>query len=156
MTSSRYWPLWWMSLQYSRYLSAPSGPNMPDSMISEKPMMALSGVRSSWLMLARNFDLAWLASSARVFSSEYFSREVGELLGLRLERLLRGAQVGDRRHQPLLALHQLLFVPLDVGDVGADRDIAAVLGAALADVQPAAVVELGLEGARAGTSGPRS
>ena len=36
-------------------------------------MMALSGVRSSWLMLARNFDLAWLASSARVFSSAYFS-----------------------------------------------------------------------------------
>ena len=46
---------------------------MPDSMISEKPMMALSGVRSSWLILARNFDFAWLASSARVFSSAYFS-----------------------------------------------------------------------------------
>ena len=45
---------------------------MPVSMISEKPMMALSGVRSSWLILARNFDLAWLASSARVFSSAYF------------------------------------------------------------------------------------
>ena len=27
--------------------------------------MALSGVRSSWLMLARNSDFAWLASSAR-------------------------------------------------------------------------------------------
>ena len=47
-------------------------------------------------------------------------------------------------------LHQLLFVPLDGGDVGADRHVAAVLGAALADVQPAAVLELGLEGARAG------
>jgi hypothetical protein len=35
--------------------------------------MALSGVRNSWLILARNFDLAWLASSARVFSSAYFS-----------------------------------------------------------------------------------
>ena len=46
---------------------------MPLPMISEKPMMALSGVRSSWLILARNFDLAWLASSARVFSCEYFS-----------------------------------------------------------------------------------
>ena len=45
----------------------------PTSMISEKPMMALSGVRSSWLMLARNSDFAWLASSARVFSSAYFS-----------------------------------------------------------------------------------
>ena len=44
---------------------------------------------------------------------------------------------------------QLLFVQLDGGDVGADRDIAAVLGAAFADVEPAAVLELGLEGARA-------
>ena len=48
-------------------------PNMPLPMISEKPMMALSGVRSSWLILARNFDLVWLASSARFFSCEYFS-----------------------------------------------------------------------------------
>src|SRR5215510_13280037 len=32
--------------------------------------MALSGVRSSWLMLARNCDLCWLAiSSWRLFSS---------------------------------------------------------------------------------------
>ena len=46
---------------------------MPDCMISEKPMMALSGVRSSWLILARNSDLARLASSARSFSSAYFS-----------------------------------------------------------------------------------
>ena len=29
--------------------------------ISVSPMMALSGVRSSWLMLARNWDLCWLA-----------------------------------------------------------------------------------------------
>ena len=43
---------------------------MPLSMISEKPMMALSGVRSSWLILARNFDLVALASSARAFSCE--------------------------------------------------------------------------------------
>ena len=67
-------------------------------------MMALSGVRSSWLILARKLDFAWLASSARVFSSEYFSREVGELFGLMLERALRGAQVGDRLDQPLLGL----------------------------------------------------
>ena len=73
ITSSRYWPLWWMSEQYSRYLSVPRGPNMPAAMISENPIIALSGVRSSWLILARNFDFAWLASSARVFSSAYFS-----------------------------------------------------------------------------------
>ena len=76
--------------------------------------------------------------------------QIGELLGLALERLLRGAQVDDRRLQPLLALDQLLLVPLELGDVGADRDEAAVLGAPLADLQPAAVVELRLEGARAG------
>ena len=38
--------------------------------ISLTPMMALSGVRSSWLMLARNCDLCWLASASwRLFSS---------------------------------------------------------------------------------------
>ena len=33
------------------------------TIISVRPMMALSGVRSSWLMLARNCDLCWLAVS---------------------------------------------------------------------------------------------
>ena len=38
--------------------------------ISLTPMMALSGVRSSWLILARNCDLCWLASaSCRLLSS---------------------------------------------------------------------------------------
>ena len=31
---------------------------------SENPMIALSGVRSSWDMLARNSDLCWLATSS--------------------------------------------------------------------------------------------
>src|SRR5262249_3740854 len=34
------------------------------TIISVKPMMALSGVRSSWLMLATNSDLRWLASAS--------------------------------------------------------------------------------------------
>ena len=34
------------------------------SSISVTPMMALSGVRSSWLILARNCDLCWLATSS--------------------------------------------------------------------------------------------
>ena len=127
---------------------APSGPNMPDSMISEKPMMALSGVRSSWLMLARNSDFAWLASSARVFSSAYFSASSASWRLLDLQRVLRAAQVVDRRLQLPLAVEQPLLMPLERGDVGADRDEAAVLGAPLADVQPAPVVELRLEGAR--------
>ena len=38
---------------------------------------------------------------------------------------------------------------LDVGDVGAYRNIAAVFRAPLADVQPAPVIQLGLEGAGA-------
>ena len=74
----------------------------------------------------------------------------GVFLGELAEALLRGAQVGDRRHQPALAVDQLLLVRLQRRDVGADRDVAAVLGAALADVQPAAVLELRLEGAGAG------
>ncbi len=73
-------------------------------------------------------------------------REVGELLRLVFQRLLRLALVGDGRHQPLLALHQPLLVALDRGDVGADRDVAAVLGAPLADLEPAPVAELRLEG----------
>jgi len=63
---------------------------------SENPMMALSGVRSSWLILARNFDLAWLASSARFFSSEYFCREVDQFDGLLLQRGLRALEVDHR------------------------------------------------------------
>ncbi len=44
---------------------------------------------------------------------------------------------------------QLPFVLLDAADIGAHRDVAAVLGAAFRDVQPAAVVELGFKGTRA-------
>ena len=51
--------------------------------------------------------------------------------------------------QAAVVLDQLLLVCLDAGNVGADRNVAAVLGAALGDVQPAAVVELRLEGAGA-------
>ncbi len=64
--------------------------------------------------------------------------------------LLRGAQVGDRRHQAPFAVDQLFLVGLERGDVGADRHVAAVLGAAFADVQPAAVLELRFESPRAG------
>ncbi len=41
-----------------------SSPNMRSVSTSEKPMMALSGVRSSCDMLARNSDLCWLATSS--------------------------------------------------------------------------------------------
>src|SRR3546814_3771990 len=58
MIDSRWLALRRMSSEYSRYCGFPSGPKRPCSMISEKPMMAFSGVRSSWLMLARKADLA--------------------------------------------------------------------------------------------------
>jgi len=47
-----------------------------DVIMSVKPMMALSGVRSSWLMLERNCDLLELATSSRslVSSSSLSSR----------------------------------------------------------------------------------
>ncbi len=99
--------------------------------------------------IGEEFRLGLIGVFGAGFFLGVFFRELGQLLGLIFQRLLRLAQVGYRRHQPLLALHQLFFVQLQRGDVGADRDIAAVLGAALADMQPAAVVELRLEGARA-------
>src|SRR6266853_570894 len=110
-----------MSPQYSRYLSEPRGPNIPDSMISENPMTALSGVRNSWLILARNFDFAWLASSARVFSSEYFSA--------------RSASSSAWRSSANCDLR---------------RSETAFLCAPLADIEPAPVFKLRLEGACTG------
>ena len=78
-----------------------------------------------------------------------FLREIGEFDGLPFELALRTFQVDHRGAQPKIVLDQLLFVLLDAGDVGSDRDVAAVLGPALADMQPASVVELRLEGSRA-------
>ena len=64
-----------MSRRYSSCRSLRS-PNIRSSSTSEKPMTALSGVRSSCDMLARNSDLCWLAtsSSALVRSSSRKSR----------------------------------------------------------------------------------
>ncbi len=113
-------------------------------------MMALSGVRSSWLILARNSDLARLAVSASAFCSRYFSARSASCCACSLERLPRPAQIGDGRHQTPLGIHQLLFVMFQRGDVGADRDIAAVLRAPFVDLQPAAVGEARFIGLGAG------
>src|ERR1700722_113076 len=80
-----------------------------------------------------------------------FAGEVGELVGLQLQRFLGFAQVADGRGLALFAFDQLLLVQLYLRNIGADRDVAAVLGAPLADVHPAAVVEPDFE--RAGTRG---
>ncbi|GAA3855134.1 hypothetical protein GCM10022626_28620 [[Pseudomonas] carboxydohydrogena] len=77
-----------------------------------------------------------------------FLREVGQLPGLLFECHLRSLEIDDIGGQPQVVVYQPLLVALDLGDVGADRHEAAVLGAALADVQPASVIELRLEGPR--------
>src|SRR3954447_26944334 len=46
-----------------------SGPNMQSLIIPEKPMIAVSGVRNSWLILTRNSDFALLAASAACFAA---------------------------------------------------------------------------------------
>src|SRR4029077_6060269 len=78
-----------------------------------------------------------------------FFGEIGKLGGLALECLLGCAQVDNGRALTLLALDQFLFVPLDLGDVGSNRDVAAIFGAPFADMHPTSVVELRLECARA-------
>ncbi len=62
-SSSRCLPEPWMSRRYSSWRSLMS-PNIRSSSTSENPRTALSGVRSSWDMLARNSDLCRLASSS--------------------------------------------------------------------------------------------
>ena len=58
MTSRRWVPDALISPAYSKYLGMPMGPNNWDFKVSEKPIMEFSGVLNSWLMLARNTDLA--------------------------------------------------------------------------------------------------
>ena len=74
--------------------------------------------------------------------------EIGELLRLRFQRPSRLPELGDGGEEQLLGFEQLLLVLLEIGDVGADRHIAAVAGAPLVDLQPAAVGEARLVGAR--------
>ena len=101
-------------------------------MISEKPMMALSGVRSSAVAhIGEEFRFGLVGILGAGFLLAVFLGEVGELPGLEFERLLGAAQIGDGRDQALLAVDQAGLVALDGGDVGADRNIAAVLGAPL-------------------------
>ena len=75
--------------------------------------MALSGVRSSWLMVARKRDLAMLAASARA------PRLVGDrllLLDLGDQRVLLGAKLEHGERRGVEALRQQ-----DEIDVQADR-----------------------------------
>ena len=113
-------------------------------------MMALSGVRSSCETLARNSDLMRLASSAFSFSTAYFSASSTSCCACFSscwrERRRSATVVGQRA----LVLEKLRLVLLQRRDVGADRDEAAVVGAPLVDLQPAAVLDARLDRARAG------
>ncbi len=65
-TDNRCWPESLISCAYSLRRAASSISASSCTIISEKPMMALSGVRSSWLMVARKRVLAASACSAAV------------------------------------------------------------------------------------------
>ncbi len=80
MSESRCRPEESMSCRYSSCLSL-SSPNMRSSSASEKPMMALSGVRSSWDMLARNSDLCRFAISSCVRLLAQLLEQAGVLDG---------------------------------------------------------------------------
>src|SRR5215467_664579 len=75
---SRWVPAAFTRRSGSSAFSVPKRAALP-TIISVRPMMALSGVRSSWLMLARNCDLrslasascrllSWISSNSRTFS----------------------------------------------------------------------------------------
>src|SRR2546427_3738277 len=64
MRRSRWRPFVWISVSGSRR-AAGTSPYSSSSMSSVNPRIALRGVRSSWLMFARNSDLARLACDRR-------------------------------------------------------------------------------------------
>ncbi len=138
-----------MSWQYSWYFSLPS---LAEHARAHDLGEADDGVERRAQLVAHigeEFRLGLVGFLGAGLFALVFLGEIGELDRLPLQRGLRTLQVDDGGAQAQVVVDQLLLVLLDAGDVGADRDVAAVLGAALADVQPAAVVELGLEGARA-------
>ena len=67
ISSSRYQPALriWSRLRFCEGV----GGGEPDSISWAKPRIALSGVRSSWLMLERKSDFARLAFSAAAIAS---------------------------------------------------------------------------------------
>ena len=112
-------------------------------------MMALSGVLQLVADVGEELRLGLVGLLGAILLLGVFLGELDHLLRLQLELLARLAEVGDGRHQAALAVDELALVALQLRDVGADRDEAAVLGAPLVDLQPAAVLELQLEAARA-------
>ncbi len=134
MTSSRYWPLVRMSLQYSLiFFRAERAEHAGFHDLGE----ADDGVQRRAQFVAHvgeEFRFGEICFLGAVLFLRIFLGEHSEFNRLRLQRLLRGAQVGDGGNLPALAFYQLFLVHLDRRDVGADRHVAAVLGALLADM----------------------
>ena len=112
-------------------------------------MMALSGVLQLVRHVGQEFGLGAVGGLGALGLAHVFLVEVDELLAALLLGAARQAEVVDRRHQPPLAVDQLLLVLLQLRDVGADRDGAAVARLQLVDLQPAPVRQLPLEGGAA-------
>ena len=108
MTSSRYSPLLRMSLQYSWYLSAPE---RPEHARLHDLGEADDGVERRAQLVAHigeelRFRLVGLLGAGLLLG--IFFGELGQLLAC----CDCAPQVGDRRHQPPLAVDQLLLVRL--------------------------------------------
>ena len=142
MTERRYCPLERMSRQYSVvFLRAERAEDAALHHLGE----ADDGVeRRPQLVAHVGEELGFRAVRAlglRLLLEVAFG-EVGELLRLQLQRLARFLQVRHRGDELPFGFDELLLVALQGRDVGADRDVAAVLGAAFVDLQPAPVAEL--------------
>ena len=91
--------------------------------------------------------MARLAASARFFSSAYFSARSTSCCFCCSSSRRESLSSATLARKLLLAVGEALLALLQHGDVGADADIAAVAGAALVDMKPAAVLDLRLVGA---------
>src|SRR5262249_17000375 len=78
-TDSRCWPESLMSCAYSLRRAASSINASSCTIISEKPMMAFSGVRNSWLTVARKRVLAASAGAAGKFKRLFLHFAIGDV-----------------------------------------------------------------------------
>ncbi len=99
--------------------------------------------------IGEEFGFGAVGAFGRRLLLEIALGHLGEFLRLRLQFLARGLEVGDVHHELVLRLRQPLLLLLQLGDVGADRDRAAILRAPAVDLQPASVREPRLIGGRA-------
>ncbi len=91
------------------------------SSVPVKPMIEFSGVRSSWLMLARNMSFALLAfSSATFFSTSSASNRVRSVMS-RVVRTI-AATVGSSSRSVRL-VSQVRYSPVDVAQPALDAGV---------------------------------